>query len=230
MSERDVYENFRKKKFIGLHRKAAVFFRLAENSAYWQVKIENEDREKTVLTSHDGFCRFKLMFFGLHDAFRTFQRTMDFALLPNKVWSVHVRLVDIVFPSLCATKPVNLGSPALKRLWDAEAISKLKQFKFSTSTFQKLGSATWSRHLETALYSRNAVERQQAPPNFTKLISISGLCIVFRRFLSNVRTANPSNDTLWKDQLFQFVLDGEKLHAMKILQQKLTSPPESAVA
>lgn len=50
----------------------AVFSTVDANREYWQVKIENEDWYKTVISSYHGIYRFELMPFELQNASSTF--------------------------------------------------------------------------------------------------------------------------------------------------------------
>ena len=49
-------------------------------SGYWQVEMEDADREKTAFATRQGLFEFQVMAFGLCNALSTFQRLMEFVL------------------------------------------------------------------------------------------------------------------------------------------------------
>ena len=65
-------------------------------SGYWQVQLNEADREKDSFTTHQGLFEFKRMPFGLSNAPATFQRLMDL-VLSGLQWSrCLVYLDDII--------------------------------------------------------------------------------------------------------------------------------------
>ena len=63
---------------------------------YWQLEVEEMDREKTAFTTPDGHYQFKKMSFGLTGAPATFQRAMDVILRGLSWVDLVVYLDDIV--------------------------------------------------------------------------------------------------------------------------------------
>ena len=71
------------------------FSKLDANSAYWQVRIAEEDRKKTAFTTKYGLYEFVRMGFGLCNAPATFSRAMDL-ILRGLNWEVVLAFLDDV--------------------------------------------------------------------------------------------------------------------------------------
>lgn len=54
-----------------------MFAPLDAKRGYWQVEIEEEDKDRTAFTSHNGFYQLMSMPYGLNNAPGTFQRIID---------------------------------------------------------------------------------------------------------------------------------------------------------
>ena len=63
------------------------FSKLDANSAYWQVKVRKEDREKTAFVTKYGLFEFVRMGFGLCNALATFSRVMSL-ILRGLTWDI----------------------------------------------------------------------------------------------------------------------------------------------
>ena len=69
---------------------AQWFSSLDLNAEYWQVEVNEADREKTAFTSRRGLFGFKTMPFGLFKAPATFERLME-VLGQNGPWTKRTR-------------------------------------------------------------------------------------------------------------------------------------------
>jgi len=85
---------------------AKVFSTLDCNSGYWQVPVEDEDREKTTFVCHEGAYRYIRLPSGLSIAPETFQRAIDMILGGLKWKSCLVYLDDIIVFSQSAGEHV----------------------------------------------------------------------------------------------------------------------------
>ncbi|GFX95757.1 retrovirus-related Pol polyprotein from transposon 17.6 [Trichonephila clavipes] len=75
-----------------------MFFSMDLRSGYWQIEIDEADREKTAFITPEGLYEFKVMPFGLCNAPATFERMMD-NLLRHFKWTMCLCYLDdiIVF-------------------------------------------------------------------------------------------------------------------------------------
>lgn len=73
---------------------------------YWQITVNQADRDKTAFVTPDGLLEFHVMYFGLCNAPATFERMID-RLLQGFKWTIRLRYLDdiIVFS---ATFPSHL--------------------------------------------------------------------------------------------------------------------------
>ena len=100
VTKRDSYPLPRMDECIDSLGNAAIFTTLDCNSGYWQIEIDEADRDKTTFTSHCGLYRFVQMPFGLQDAPATFQRAVDIILSRVKGQHALVYLDDV---GVCST-------------------------------------------------------------------------------------------------------------------------------
>ena len=76
-------------------RDARVFSTLDCNSGYWQIPVDQGDRDETTFTTHCGTNRYKRMPFGLKNAPATFQRALHI-VLPGVRWQICLVYLDDV--------------------------------------------------------------------------------------------------------------------------------------
>ena len=69
------------------------FSKLDANSAYWQVKIREQDRKKTAFITKYGLYEFVRMAFGLCNALATFSRVMNL-VLRGLTWDIVLAFLD----------------------------------------------------------------------------------------------------------------------------------------
>ncbi|UYV76933.1 K02A2.6-like [Cordylochernes scorpioides] len=80
--------------FDSLHG-ARYFTSLDLCSGYWQVEVEEQDREKTAFITPDGLYQFNVLPFGLCNGPATFERLMDTVLRTHK-WKICLCYLDDV--------------------------------------------------------------------------------------------------------------------------------------
>jgi len=95
ITKRDTYPLPRIDEILDSLGKAKYFTSLDLASGYWQVEMNESDREKTAFVTKQGIFEFNVMSFGLTNAPATFQRLMDRILYDIKDKYVLVYLDDI---------------------------------------------------------------------------------------------------------------------------------------
>ena len=85
-------------------------------SGYWQVEVDDKDREKTAFSTPFGLYQFKVMPFGLCNAPATFQRLMELVLLGLHWTSCLVYLDDIIIFSKSVNEHLRQLEEVLDRL------------------------------------------------------------------------------------------------------------------
>lgn len=68
-----------------------MLYTLDSSSKYWQIEVDNRDKEKTAFMSHHGLYRFMRFPFGLINTLTALERTVDVIL--GSVW-LHFTLIS----------------------------------------------------------------------------------------------------------------------------------------
>lgn len=95
VTRKDVYPLPRIDDALDCLHGSAYFSSIDLRSGYWQISVDDQDREKTAFVTPDGLYQFKVMPFGLCNAPATFERMMD-SLLRGYKWSTCLCYLDDV--------------------------------------------------------------------------------------------------------------------------------------
>ena len=96
VTKKDVYPLPRIDDTIDRLQGASYFSSIDLASGYWQIEVDEKDREKTAFVTPDGLYEFQVMPFGLCNAPATFQRMMDLVLADLKWTTCLVYLDDVI--------------------------------------------------------------------------------------------------------------------------------------
>lgn len=108
---------------------ATVFSALEINRRYWHIEIDDANSGKTAFTAHRGLYCIVRMLFGLRDAPRTFQRTLNVIVFSKKWQFVLVHLEDIVVFSKTPQQLIGHVRKVLSVLHSAGTL-KPKKYEF----------------------------------------------------------------------------------------------------
>ncbi|GFU35213.1 retrovirus-related Pol polyprotein from transposon 297 [Trichonephila clavipes] len=169
-------------------------------SGYWQIEIDEADREKTAFITPEGLYEFKVMPFGLCNAPATFERMMD-NLLRHFKWTMCLCYLDdiIVFSETFEDHLIRLRL-VLKCLQEAGLKLNSKKCLFAAQEVKILGH----------LVSSNGVRRsrQNKKPRFIK-----GFCYLAEPLQSLLKSG------------VEFHWGPEEVEAFHSLKKALTSDP-----
>ncbi|KAL1138339.1 hypothetical protein AAG570_008403 [Ranatra chinensis] len=117
VTRRDAYPVHYVNHILDRPRNARYFSSLDAKSAYWQVPLSEESKERTAFTvPGTGLFQFTRMPFGLHNSPATWQRLIDQVLGPELERHVFVYLDDIIVCSAQFDKYVETLDRVFKKL------------------------------------------------------------------------------------------------------------------
>ncbi len=210
---------------------AQVFWTLDANSGYWQIEVDEADRDYTAFVSHHGLYRYKRMPFGLRNAPSTFQRAIDIVLASVKWRYAIVYLDDIIVFSNTVEENLEHLTTVLTLLRNNGITLKLKKCASLQRRVDYLRHVVSPGELHVASKTVDAVRKFAVPHDITSLRSFLGLCKVYRRFVKNIaEKARPPTDRLKKAKSPVFEpFNEEKMKAYESLKENLINPPTLAI-
>ncbi len=200
------------------------FSTLDLKSGYWQVKMEERDKEKTAFTAGEGLWQFVVMPFGLSNAPATFERLME-RVLQGLPWTVCLVYLDdvIVHATTLADEFLNLRT-VFQRL----RLAGLKLNPSKCHLFQRsvryLGHIVSGTGIAADPEKTDSVSKWPEPKNKTEVRSFLGLCTYYRKFVPHFADiARPLHQLTEKNN--SFVWTEECQRSFDKLKQVLTSTP-----
>jgi TolA-binding protein len=169
-------------------------------SGYWQVEMEEEDKEKTAFISHQGLYEFNVMPFGLKNAPGTFQRLMNYILQDYLGKFVAVYLDDIIIYSKTYEQHIDHVKLVLEALRKAILKIKLKKCYFCFPNIAFLGHIVGRNGISVDPSKVEKVKDYPTPTSLKELRAALGLFSYYRKFVKNFsKIAAPMTELLKKD-------------------------------
>ena len=211
-------------------------------SGYWQVMLDEQDKEKTAFATRDGLYQFKVMPFGLCNGPATFQRIMDL-VLSGLQWSVClVYLDDVIVLGCNFSDHLSNLIEVFKRLRAAGLKVKPAKCDFFKKSVKYLGHVVSESGIATDPVKTEKVSNWPVPVNCKQLQTFLGLATYYRRFVQDFAkiarplyqltqvntpflwdgTCQTAFDTLryqhpsWHFQTFPDHLSSIQMHQMKV--------------
>ena len=194
-------------------------------SGYWQVALEETDKEKTTFSTPEGHFEFNVMPFGLTNAPATFQRLMECALAGLTNEQCLIYLDDIIIFSHSFTEHLQHLRNTFSALRQAHLQVKLSKCTFASPTVHYLGHVVSASGVTPDPRKTEAVSQYPVPTNIKELKQFLGLTNYYRKFIYNyAHIAEPLNKQL-RGHKKHFQWSSSCQQAFDNLKSKLIMPP-----
>ncbi|UYV70247.1 K02A2.6-like [Cordylochernes scorpioides] len=191
--------------FDSLHG-ARYFTSLDLCSGYWQVEVEEQDREKTAFITPDGLYQFNVLPFGLCNGPATFERLMDTVLRTHK-WKI----------CLCYLDDVIIFSE------DLHSHLNISKCRFAYTKLLILGHVVSNEGIAPDPEKIISIRKFSTPRTVKDVRAFLGLCSYYRRFIREFsKVALPLQILTRKNHSFAWGKEQEL--SFNSLKNKLISP------
>ncbi|UYV69751.1 hypothetical protein LAZ67_7000606 [Cordylochernes scorpioides] len=224
VTKKDVYPLPRIDDTLDSLKGAKFYSSIDLRSGYWQIEVDEADREKTAFITPDGLYEFLVMPFGLCNAPATFERMMD-KILKGLKWTMALcYLDDIVVYSKSFNEHLHRLEIILQCLDKAELRLNPKKCLFGTKRIRVFGHLVDSKGIYPDPEKIEAIAKFPTPKSITDVRSFIGLCSYYRRFIENfAEKAAPLHEVLKKDN--KFTWNSDQQDAFDSLKKALMSEP-----
>ena len=169
---------------LALLGKAKYFTSLDLKSGYWQVAMDEKDKEKTAFACHKGLFEFNVMPFGLSNAPAVFQELMSVVLQGcNDFSTAYLDEIMIFSPTL--EEHLEHICVIFDRLRQHNLKLKLKKCSFLKSETHYLGFVISEEGIKPDQKKVEAIRSLPVPTCVREVRSFIGMCSYYRRFIPN---------------------------------------------
>lgn len=199
------------------------FSKLDANSAYYQIKVKDSDKEKTAFITKYGLFQFTRMSFGLYNALSTYTRVMNL-VLRGLTWNIVLAFLDgiLVMGKSFADHLQNLQLVFERfrqyglKLKPAKYLIFQSEVEFLGRKVNKTGMAIGDEYVEV-------VKKWQIPKTMKEVEKFLGFAYYHGAFMKNyAKIAGPLNRLTGKQP---FTWGNEQQKAFDHLIEALTSTP-----
>jgi hypothetical protein len=203
---------------------ASWFSKIDLRSGYHQMRVRNEDREKTAFRTRYGHYEFVVMPFGLTNAPAAFMDLMNRVCSPMLDQSVIVFIDDILVYSKSKKEHEAHLREVLEVLRREKLYAKFSKCEFWLREVQFLGHVVNQKGIMVDPAKITAVMRWEVPKTPTEIRSFLGLAGYYRRFIKDFsRIALPLTKLTKKSTAFSWGEGQQK--SFEELRRRLCEAP-----
>ena len=205
---------------------STLFTTLDLASGYWQVEIEDRDKEKTAFSTEKGHFEFNVMPFGLTNAPATFQRLMECVLAGLNGEQCLIYIDDIIVFSRTFSEHLDRLHKVFSKLEEAGLKLQTSKCHFAQKVVRYLGHEVSADGIRPDPAKTEAVSNYPVPRNAKELKQFMGLSNYYRRFVKDYsKIAEPLFKLLTKEGVKNFSWSSSCQSAFDDLKERLISPP-----
>ena len=202
---------------------AKYFTTLDLKSGYWQVLMDERDREKTAFACHRGLFEFLVMPFGLSGAPPVFMELMNIVLEGLEDFAIPY-LDDIIIFSASTDEHLSHLRAVFNKIREHGLKMKLKKCNFFQTETKYLGFTINGEGIQPDPEKVEAIREMAAPSNVREVRGFIGTCSYYRRFIPNFsEIAQPLIELTKKFARFKWTVQCQK--AFDYLKDSLTVVP-----
>ena len=191
---------------LALLGNAKFFSSLDLKSGYWQVLMDEKDKEKTAFACHRGLYEFNVMPFGLSNAPSIFQELMSVVLQECSEFAT-AYLDDILIFSLTFEEHLTHLNIIFQKLRQHKLKLKLKKCSFLQTETNYLGFVIDEQGIKPDQKKVEAIRSLPVPTCVREVRSFVGMCSYYRRFIPNL-VSNSRTYHSFDKKICTFQMDG----------------------
>lgn len=198
---------------------------------YWQIQMDEQDKEKTAFSTPQGQYQWRRMPFGLKNAGAIFSRMMRKLLAPINPEFVSNFIDDILIATPTWDTHMDILRQVLRRLQECHLTAKPSKCFFGYQSLSFLGHEVGAGLVKPEAEKLLKIQAAERPKTKTEVRAFLGLAGYYRKFIANfAELALPLTDATKKGSPEVIVWTEECEKSFQDLKKKLTEKPVIVMA